>query len=381
VAALRILHALVAPGRGGAEAMALALALAHRRRGHDVTILLFSTSPFAADAAAAGVPVRVEPVASSLDARGWWRVARVLAALGPDVVHCHGTSSLVPVAWARTRGRLGGRVVYTRHGNAVRLGRPRLTHTVHAALERWLFGSVDAVACVNEELRAADLERFPWLPVELIVNGVDVQAFAPAGPADRAAVRAALGLPAFAPLVVSTSRLVPIKGVDVLIDAWGRVTAAQPGAHLVVAGDGECRGTLEARVQQAGLGASVHLVGSIADVARLVGAADVFVFPSVRGCFGRSAIEALASGTPVVTSRLDGTERFVTDGETARLVPPGQPAPLATAITGLLAGEAERVALGRRARALAEARYSVDGMALAYEALYARVASHGSPVG
>jgi glycosyltransferase involved in cell wall biosynthesis len=147
----------------------------------------------------------------------------------------------------------------------------------------------------------------------------------------------------------------------------------------VLAGDGECRQELVTRIRRLGVADSVHLAGSLRDVARLVSAADLFVFPSVRGCFGRSAIEALASGTPVVASRLDGTDRFVTDGVTARLVPPGQPGALAAAIANLLADDETRLALAHRGRALAESRFSIEAMALAYEALYARAGAHGFP--
>ncbi len=373
--ALRIVHAIVAPGRGGAEAMALDLARVQRRAGHEVALVLLSRIPIAADASSAGLPVTVAPVTSSIDFRGATRAARAIVSFHPDVVHCHGGRPLVPVAWARARGALGGPVIYTRHGAGP--ARSDSTRRANAAVERLLFGAVDAVGCVNEELCAADRARFAPKPVELVVNGVDVEAFAPAAAAERAAIKTRLGLPSSALLVVCTSRLVPLKGVDVLVDAWGDVRIAAPAAHLVIAGDGECREMLEERVRRSGAAASVRFVGSIPIVAPLVRAADVFAFPSVRGCFGRSAIEALAAGTAVVASRLDGTERFVTDGETARLVAPGQSAPLATVISSLLADEAARRSLGRRARALAEARYSIDGMALAYEALYARAASHG----
>jgi glycosyltransferase involved in cell wall biosynthesis len=372
---LRIVHALVAPGRGGAETMAIDLARAQRRAGHEVALVLLSRSLIATDAASAALPVTVAPVTSSIDLRGAGRAARAIVSFRPDVVHCHGGRPLVPVAWARARGVLGGLVIYTRHGDG--LGRRHSTRRANAAVERLLFGAVDGVGCVNQELWAVDRARFARKPVELVVNGVDVEAFAPAAAAERAAIKTRLGLPSSALLVVCTSRLVPLKGVDVLVDAWGEVSNAVPAAHLVIAGEGECREMLVERVRRSGAAASVHFVGSIPSVAPLVRAADVFAFPSVQGCFGRSAIEALAAGTAVVASRLDGTERFVTDGETARLVAPGQSAPLAAVISSLLADEAARRSLGLRARALAEARYSVDGMALAYEALYARAAANG----
>jgi glycosyltransferase involved in cell wall biosynthesis len=158
-------------------------------------------------------------------------------------------------------------------------------------------------------------------------------------------VRAELGVPDGRPLVVAVGRLHPQKGYDVLLDAAARwaTDARLPVPPLVaVAGDGPLHQELAARIAAERL--PVSLLGRRTDVADLLAAADLCVLPSRWEARSLTAQEALRSGTPLVATRTGGLPELL--GDAAELVPVGDAAALAEAVTGLLtdAGRARQLA-------------------------------------
>lgn len=134
--------------------------------------------------------------------------------------------------------------------------------------------------------------------VAVVRDGVE----APPGAADRAGVRAALGLGPDAPLIVAVGALVPHKDHALAVDALRDV----PGAHLAVLGEGPLRGALAARATSAGLAGRVHLPGFRADVGRWLRSADAVVHPSREEGLGQAVLEAVAAGATVVTTDAGG---------------------------------------------------------------------------
>jgi glycosyltransferase involved in cell wall biosynthesis len=176
--------------------------------------------------------------------------------------------------------------------------------------------------------------------------GVDAAALARARAGDRRGARRRLGVAEDAPIVAFLGRLVPIKGVELLLGAL------PPGAQLVVAGDGPLRARLEAR-------GGARFLGEVRGAARddLFCAADALAVPSLALEGGRSegaplvVMEALAAGVPLVASALPGI-RELAEGA-AWLFPPGDGAGLVAALRGALAGDAAVArAAATRARAL-----------------------------
>jgi glycosyltransferase involved in cell wall biosynthesis len=150
------------------------------------------------------------------------------------------------------------------------------------------------------------------------------------------------------------------------------------GLTVVIAGDGDLRGHLTARA--ASTGARVRLIGNRSqdDIARLCAAADVIAVPSIRDDAGNVdglpnfALEALASGTPVVASRAGGLPQAIDDGRTGRLVPERDAAALASAIRWLLEHPDDARRIGAAARADVIARFGWADAAARFEAAYAR---------
>jgi glycosyltransferase involved in cell wall biosynthesis len=157
-------------------------------------------------------------------------------------------------------------------------------------------------------------------------------------PRDRSACRAALGIRA-ARLALFVGNLVPVKAVDVLLAAWGMLR--DPDAALRIVGDGAERGRLEAMAARL---PGVSFLGALGqpEVARWMAAADVLVLPSRSEGMPNVVVEALASGVPVVASGVGGIGELVADGANGKLVPPGDPAALAGALSSALGRDWDR---------------------------------------
>ena len=216
-----------------------------------------------------------------------------------------------------------------------------------------------------DEARRALGRRMP--PVVVVPPGVDVERFRPLSAAERLDVRVRLGLPAEARLVVSVSRLVPRKGMDVLIRAVGKLRPAMADLHLAIGGQGRDRARLDRLIEAEGLASSVTMLGRVADedVAGLDGTADVWAMLCrdrwlglEQEGFGIVFLEAAAAGTPQVAGRSGGAHEAVEDGVTGLVVAdPTNTTAVAGALRALLDDPDRRRRLGAAARARVEAEF------------------------
>lgn len=246
------------------------------------------------------------------------------------------------VAAAALGARAGLPVSIKARGSDIQLwGRkPQLKQAMVAAASQ-----AAGLLAVSQSLKAQMVEL--GMPAEKIAvhyTGVELERFRPV---DRAAARAELGLPA--PLVLSVGHLIARKRFDVVI----RAMAALPHAHLRIVGDGPERGRLQALIAELGLGARVELMGARphAEVARLLAAADVLALASEREGLANVWVEALACGTPIVITPIEGSAETIDRAAAGRIVR-REPAAFAEAIGALLADpppqEAVRAAVSGR---------------------------------
>jgi len=208
-------------------------------------------------------------------------------------------------------------------------------------------------------------------PVVEVPPGVDVDRLHPLTAAARRKARTSLGLALDAPVVVSVSRLVPRKGMDVLIDAAAALVPSFPDLSVVIAGAGRDRPRLDARVRRSG--APVRMLGAVPDdeLPRLYGVADVFVMACrdrwlglEQEGFGIVFLEAAACGVPQVAGRSGGAGEAVVHGRTGLVVDdPGDPGRVAAALRRLLGDDHLRRTMGRAARRRARTAFGWDLLA------------------
>jgi glycosyltransferase involved in cell wall biosynthesis len=357
------------PAWGGGQKWDLEAALSLARRGHFVAIACARGSALEARARSAGFRV----FSARVGRLGWGigsalalarflrreRIELVIANVGRDVRLGALACPLAGAALLQRRGLL----------RPVRRG----------PWNRWLYGRAVRRVLVNSEtLRRLLLESAPYLAgrVALLPNAVAPSA-SPA--ADGARLRAELGIGEGAPFVGAVGRLTPMKGFAHLLDAWPLVLEKQPEARLVLFGEGELRGALEAHAARLSLGASVTFAGFREDVAALFEACDVVVLPSVRDeSMSHALLEALAQAKPVVASEV-AAAGLGRAREVCRVVPAGDVRALAAALAELLGDRAAREQLGQAGRALVQREHSPEAAAERLEAILREVRCEGRP--
>lgn len=277
-------------------------------------------------------------------------VARYLREQAPDVAVTIAWLQNVPGAIASRLARYRGRLVLTEHGHvsyeaAIEHGRNRLLRNMPRVIRR-VYPWADALVAVDRGILDDLTER-----VGVDLSGVDTEVIPNPVDVDRVAAMGAEGEPVLdgdRPTVVTVGRLSPQKNQRLLIEAFARL---DPGARLVIVGDGPERATLEALVARLRLDGAVTFTGHVSNPHAYTAAADVFVLPSkIEGC-PLALIEALAVGCPsIATDCAPGPRAILAGGEFGVLVPPDDPAALVRALEDLLADEPRRTKLAELGR-------------------------------
>lgn len=247
--------------------------------------------------------------------------------------------------------RLGVPVTITLRGSEVRHARdPRLAPRLRAAL----LGAARVFA-VSDSLRQLALQLgVPAEKTEVVGNGVDAGRFRPR---DRNAARAALGLPANAPVLISVGWLVERKGYHLVIDALPALCRRWPGLVYLIVGAGNAAGdnraALEAQARRLGVDAAVRFLGALPpdELPGPLSAADVFVLATRNEGWANVFLEAMACGLPVVTTDVGGNREVVCRPELGEVIPFGQPPALEAGIERALSHPWDRAAIRQYAEA------------------------------
>lgn len=347
--------------RGGAGKQVVHLATGLDRRGWDVDALtLLPLGEYGETLQERGVEVTTLGAGRGLpDPRVLVRCVRHLRRREPDVVVAflhHATLA------ARLSVPLAGGPVLVSSVRNERLG-GRLRRTVQRLLR-----PLDDLATVNSAhvaRRLADRGILDPDRTEVVENAVDTSAY---GGEPPPGLRASLDVGPDRVLWVAVGHPDPQKGYDVLVEAWGRVTARVPEAELRIAGEGPERSRLERRIRELGVGDTCRLLGARDDVPTLLAAADAFVLSSRWEGSPNAVMEAMASGLPVVATRVGGVPELLDSGEAGRLVPPEDPERLAEAMVEVSRAPAEeRRRLGARARERVRERHGTERMLSRWE--------------
>jgi sugar transferase (PEP-CTERM/EpsH1 system associated) len=301
------------------------------------------------------------------------RVYRLLRELRPAILHTRnlGTLEFQLPAWA---ARVPGRV-HGEHGRDI--DDVHGTNRRHIALRRFYRPFVQQQIVLGAEL-AAYLKREIGVPaarLTSIYNGVDHQRFTPA--ARRTPID---GCPFTDPslwLVGSVGRLQPVKAQTLLVQAFIAALRQQPALRdrlrLVLVGDGALRAECEARLDEAGMGRLAWLAGERADVPEVMRGLNCFVLPSLAEGISNTILEAMASGLPVLATRVGANAELVEPGVSGELVPANDVPALAAALLALAQDPARSAVMGVAGRRIVEQRFSLPAMVAAYEGVYRRL--------
>jgi glycosyltransferase involved in cell wall biosynthesis len=308
-----------------------------------------------------------------------WRAARAVARnSGATVMHGHWVvPGGITASFAAPRLPL----VISLHGSDVFVAETLPPARLAA---RVAFRRAGAITACSEDLArraiaiGADATR-----MEVVPYGVDADRFKP-DPSGRASIRAALGAGDDRLLVFAAGRLVRKKGFEYLIDAVAGLPPTDK-TLLAIGGAGDLAPELEQRAATAAPG-RIALLGNLThdQVGQHLSAADIVVVPSVRDEAGNVdglpnvVLEALASGTPLITTPAGGIGAVVTHDRTALVVPERDAAALRNAIAALGADPQRRTRLGAEARAMAATRFGWGRTAERLEAAYDRALALGS---
>ena len=257
------------------------------------------------------------------------------------------------------QGETAGVLAGPMPGGSSGLAPESMATTILKAPARAIYRRADHVLCIGRDLEAEALRAgVPRDRVHYQPPGVDLSRFHPPSPGETERLRCALGWPLDRRVVLFVGRLSVEKGAMDLVEAWQLADRADAILALVgpdMTGHAwDVGGPARAYVAGHGLSDRVRFEGAAAETAIYYRAADLYVHPSHFEAFGSSAIEAMASGLPIVASGVGGLGDFLVDGENALIHEPKSPASLAAAIARMLDDDALRTRTAAAAHRIAQ---------------------------
>jgi sugar transferase (PEP-CTERM/EpsH1 system associated) len=306
------------------------------------------------------------------------RLWKTLRHLRPSIVHTRNLSGLeylIPAALAGIPGRIHGehgRDVYDPDGLNFKYN--LLRKIVRPVVKRYIAVSRDLTHWLTATVGVRPEK------IASIYNGVDAERFHP-----RSGPGRFLGPEGFAPegtfVIGTVGRMEAIKDTLTLVRAFLQLLALEPARRnhlrLVMIGDGSLYEKARKLLKEADAEHLAWLPGERSDIPEMMRGLDLFVLPSLREGISNTILEAMASGLPVVATRIGGNPELIDEGMTGKLVPVADPTRMAEAIRSYLLDQAELIRHGRAGRKKIEASFSLKAMVDGYLAVYDAVLNGG----
>jgi N-acetyl-alpha-D-glucosaminyl L-malate synthase BshA len=364
------------PTYGGSGAVATELGIALAQRGHEIHFITYQ-QPFRLPSFLPRIFFHEVDVGRyplfeypPYDLALAVRMHQVVLRHELDLLHVHYAIPHATSAWI-AREMLGPsrpdiKVLTTLHGTDITVvGQDPSFH----AITKFSIEKSDGLTAVSEYLRAETQAAFGCAGerIEVIPNFIDPAVY------DRSRYAPELReqINEGRKILMHVSNFRAVKRVRDVVGIFARVASEIPSA-LVMVGDGPNRVDAEQEAQRLGVSDQVFFLGKLESVAPLLASADLFLLPSQNESFGLSALEALATGVPVIGTRAGGLPEVVRDGETGALLPVGDVAGMAAAAIDLLRDPGAWQAFSALAARDARARFSLDAVVAQYEAFYLR---------
>jgi glycosyltransferase involved in cell wall biosynthesis len=379
---IRVLRVIARLNMGGPAIHVANLAAGLQTRGYQTTLVAGSLArgedsmAFLAErlgVSVVSVPAIQREVSAFHDVRSALTVASLIRSERPHILHTHTAKA---GAIARAAAILAGDarppvVVHTFHGHVLKGYFGPARTAVFRRVEQTLARTADVLVAVSPEVRdeLVELGVAPRERFAVIRLGIPLEERLGDATADED-YRAAYGIPQGAFVVGWVGRMTGVKDTHAVLEIVAAARAQGVDAVLCMVGDGPDRERLEQIAHEIGIARSCYFVGYQTDVAGYYRLFDAFLLPSVNEGTPVSAIEALASGTPVVANRVGGVPDVVRDGVDGFLVEQGDVEGAGAKLAALAANSGLRTAMGESGRARVLERYSVSRLADDVDRLY-----------
>jgi sugar transferase (PEP-CTERM/EpsH1 system associated) len=301
------------------------------------------------------------------------RMAWVIKNVRPDIVHTRNWGTIDGVIASRLAGVK--RIIHGEHGRdagdpeGMNSRRNRLRRTLHPLISRFVAVSADLKNWL------IDIVGIPEAKTMQIINGVDTFRFRPAK--DKSQAKVSLGLDPHAFVIGTVGRLDPVKDHKTLLHAFALMTenkSHNAGKYLVIAGPGPEEQNLKKFAEELGIAGDVNFLGERKDISHVLRAMDVYVLPSIAEGISNTVLEAMATGLPVIATKVGGNPELIEDNNNGFLFGPGDAKGLEKILSLYFSGTPLAKAHGDNGRARAEKLFSLSNMTADYETLYLEVA-------
>jgi glycosyltransferase involved in cell wall biosynthesis len=348
-------------GFAGGETQVLGLTLALVAGGHRAELICDPAGRLWERAMDAGIRCHPIRIRNAIDLAAGVKLRAILKRERYDVVHFHTSRAHSMAPLARS---FGSTLIVTR----------RMDYRPNRVFAPYLFNrAVDGVVAIStgvaDSLAAAGVDR---QRVTVVHSGVDCERFRPPTSQERADARGALNISDTDFVISAIGALEQRKGHRYLIEAIGAL-AASPASSKVkcfIVGQGSIHKVLQGEIAVSRSLERIKLLGRVDDPREILWASDVFAMTSLKEGLGVAALEAMASGLPVIASNVGGLREVVKDGSSGIVVPAANAGAIASAIVRLAESVELRSQMGAAARVRVVENYSIETMASRTLALY-----------
>lgn len=378
---MKLMQVINGLGAGGAERSLAELLPFYLAAGIDTTVVCIYGQATGVEQYVRSLDCRVEILSKHSRLDLVRPVRKLIRDVRPDLVHTtlYYSHVIGRFAAARTGVPVLSSLVNTPY-EPERAGDPNLNRAgfrMVRAIDGWTARHLTAhFHAITHAVRDSYIARLGLRPerITVVERGRAATRLGEPGEERKRRVRGSLGIAADAEVLINVGRQVYQKGQTDLLEAFARLVERRPGTVLLIAGrEGERTQVLREAQARLGLGDRVRFLGFRTDVADLLAASDLFVFPSLYEGLGGGVIEAMALGLPVIASDIPALREVVDAGVTGELVEPGSPVALASAIEAMLDDPARRAACAERAMERFRERFTIERSAARMIEMYRAV--------